>query len=158
MVTPHTHYGPSPEGYEYDLWGTYLRANREAIGIDRTARGTGFTAQYPPEWAALYDDPAACSLPLLLFFHRLPYDYRLPGGETLVQHVYNTHFEGAAQAEALLDRWRALEGRVPGDCFDRVQARLLRQIKNAREWRDVVNTYFYRYSGVADARGRKIYP
>jgi alpha-glucuronidase len=158
MVTPHTHYGPSPEGYEYDLWGTYLRANREAIGIDRSARGTGFTAQYPPQWAALFDDPAACPLPLLLFFHRLPYDHRLPGGETLVQHVYNTHFEGAAQAEALLKRWRALEGRVPGACFDRVQARLIRQIQNAREWRDVVNTYFYRYSGIPDAQGRKIFP
>jgi len=35
--------------------------------------------------------------------------------------------------------------------------RMARQIKNAREWRDVTNTFFYRLSGTPDAKGRKIY-
>lgn len=157
MVNPHGHYGPSPEGYEYSAWGTYLRVNREAIGIDRTGRGTGFTAQYPEAMAKLYDDPQTCPEGLLLFFHRLPYTHRLADGTTLVQRVYDLHFQGAEEAEALLARWLALEGHIPAAAFENVRERLSRQVMNAREWRDVVNTYFHRYSGIGDALGRIIY-
>ena len=46
MVTPHYHYGPDIDGYEYDRWGTYHRADREGLGVDRTPMGTGYTDQY----------------------------------------------------------------------------------------------------------------
>lgn len=158
MVNPSNHYGPSPEGYEYSSWGTYIRANREAIGVDRTAGGTGFALQYPREMAAQYNRVETCPEPLLLFFHRLRYDFRLQSGKTLVQHVYDTHFLGAEQAEALLHAWQTLKGKVPEEAYANVEQRLLRQVGNAREWRDVVNTYFFRYSGTPDAQGRRIYP
>jgi alpha-glucuronidase len=74
MVSVSDHYGPSVDGYEYMRWGTYHRADHLAIGVDRTKNGTGFTAQYRPDVAALYDDPKTCPEELLLFFHRLPYD------------------------------------------------------------------------------------
>ena len=35
--------------------------------------------------------------------------------------------------------------------------RMERQLRNAREWRDVVNTFFHRFSGAEDEKGRKIY-
>ncbi|HML45854.1 MAG TPA: alpha-glucuronidase [Clostridia bacterium] len=158
MVTPHTHYGPSPEGYEFSAWGTYHRANREAVGIDRSARGTGFTSQYPPELARLYDDPKTCPEKLLLFFHRMRYDAALSDGRTLLQRIYDDHFEGAAGAERLRREWQALAGRVPEDVFARVAARFDRQVENAAQWRDVVNTYFFRFTGIPDGRGRNIYP
>ncbi len=156
MVTPHTHYGPSPEGYEYSLWGTYLRANRDAIGIDRTASGTGYARQYPERMAALYEDPATCPEKLLLFFHRLPYTHVMPDGRTLVQRVYDDHFDGAEGAERLAEAWEGLAGLVPEETFRNVRERLSRQCANAREWRDIVNTYFYRYSGIGDDKGREI--
>lgn len=157
MVNPSNHYDPNPEGYEYSKWGTYIRANREAIGVDRTGKGTGFARQYPPEIAAMYSDVRTCPEALLLFFHRLPYNHRLVSGKTLVQHVYDTHFEGAEQAGTLLTTWLSLKGKVPEAAFETVLTRLARQAQNAREWRDVINTYFFRYSGVSDAKGRKIY-
>ena len=51
MVNPHDHYGPNPSGYEYDLWGTYHKADRNAVGIDRTENGTGYLSQYPEDIA-----------------------------------------------------------------------------------------------------------
>ncbi|MCL1964615.1 MAG: alpha-glucuronidase [Firmicutes bacterium] len=157
MVNPNGHYGPSPEGYEYSAWGTYLRADRQGIGVDRSPSGTGFVLQYPPDKAALYGDVKTCPEELILFFHRLSYTHTLPSGKTLAQHVYDTHFEGARRAEAMAERWNALEGRVPAEAFDNVRARFILQARNAREWRDVVNAYFYRYSGVADEKGRVLY-
>ena len=158
MVRLHTHYGPSPEGYEYDKWGTYLRADRNAVGVDRTAKGTGFTKQYPPRLRALYEDPNACPETLLLFFHRLPYDFPMKDGRTLIQRIYDDHFQGAEEAEALLVSWEGIRPYIPPEMYLRVQERLLRQVENAREWRDVINTYFHRYSGVEDSRKRKIFP
>ena len=75
MVTPHTHYGPSPDGYEYQTWGTYHRASRDAVGIDRTASGTGYAEQYPSELRNRYSSLETCPDNLLLWFHRLRYDY-----------------------------------------------------------------------------------
>jgi alpha-glucuronidase len=94
MVNVGGHYGPSPEGYEFMKWGTYHRADTKAIGVDRTETGTGFTMQYPPEIAKIYNSVKACPENLLLYFHRLPYDFRLKDGRTLLQYIYDSHFEG----------------------------------------------------------------
>ncbi len=155
MVNPHDHYGPNPGGYEFDLWGTYHKANRDAVGIDRTASGTGFLLQYPEDMRARYATPEACPDNLKLFFHRLRYDYRMADGRTLIQRLYDDRFEGCAEAEAMAEVIAALDLPEP----DRSEAaeRIARQIKDAREWRDVVNTFFRRLSGVDDAKGRKIY-
>lgn len=155
MVNPHDHYGPNPMGYEFDLWGTYHRANRDAVGIDRTAAGTGYLNQYPPEIAARYAAPDGCPDNLKLFFHRLRYDYAMPDGRTLIQRIYDDHFEGCARAEAMAQTLATLD--LPEPDRSEATARMALQIKNAREWRDVVNTFFHRLSGAEDAGGRKIY-
>ena len=157
MVTPGLHYGPSVEGYEFSRWGTCHRADSRAVGIDRTPAGTGYTSQYAPENAARFADPASCPENLILFFHRLRYDYLMKNGETLLQNIYDTHFEGYDEAAAMLEVWRGLEDSLPEEVYQPVLARFERQLANAREWRDQINTYFWRKTGVADKRGRKIY-
>lgn len=158
MVNPGNHYGPSPEGYEFMKWGTYHRANREAVGVDRTRAGTGFSAQYPPELAKVYDDPGACPEQLLLFFHRLRYDFRLKGGATLLQYIYDAHFGGVEDVRGFIATWESLRPLLPEAAYCSVLDRLRRQLENAAEWRDVINTYFFRLTGVPDERGRTIYP
>ncbi len=158
MVNVNTHYGPSPEGYEFSRWGTYHKANHDAIGIDRSTCGTGFSRQYPPALAAVYDDPDLCPEKLLLFFHRMRYDHIMPDGRTLLQRIYDDHFDGARDARKLRDAWLSLAGKVPEDVFDRVRGRFDLQVHNANEWRDVINTWFFRKTGIPDAQGRKIYP
>jgi len=155
MITPHTHYGPNPSGYEYDFWGTYHRASRDAVGIDRTKTGTGYLAQYPPDLQARYGNPTTCPSLYLLFFHRLPYDFVMQDGRTLIQRIYDDHFEGAAEAAEME---KALN-RLPFSEPDReeIRRRAALQRENAENWRDVINTFFHRLSGVPDERGRKIY-
>ena len=155
MVRPHDHYGPSPYGYEFDAWGTYNRASRDAVGIDRTETGTGYVSQYPAALKELYENPRTCPDELLLFFHRLPYDFIMKDGRTLIQRLYDDHFEGAAEAEDM----RAVLSALSLPEADKAEAleRMDRQIRNAREWRDVTNTFFHRLSGVDDKKGRKIY-
>jgi len=158
MVNPGHHYGPSVDGYEYSAWGTYHRADHEGIGVDRTvAAGTGFAGKYLPPNSTIYEDPKTCPEELLLFFHRIPYKYMLKSGVTLIQHIYDSHFEGAKRAAGLVERWKSLEGRIDPHCFSRVLARLEEQASHACEWRDVINSYFFRKSGIPDEKGRTIY-
>jgi alpha-glucuronidase len=158
MVRPHYHYGVDVDGYEYSKWGTYHFADWKGIGVDRTqAAGTGFTSQYAPVVAAVYEDLAQCPDELLLFFHHVPYTHVLKSGNTVIQHIYDTHFEGVELLEAWISRWMKLEGEMDDLRFRQVTERLNWQLENAREWRDVINTYFYRKSGIPDKQGRCIY-
>ncbi|MBQ5333974.1 MAG: alpha-glucuronidase [Oscillospiraceae bacterium] len=158
MVTPHYHYGVDVDGYEYSPWGTYHYSDRNGMGADRTkATGTGYTAQYAPHNEEMYENVSACPEELLLFFHHLPYTYMLSSGKTLIQHIYDSHFEGAEKAEELLMRWRSLKERVPEEYYREAELRFEKQIENSRQWRDVINTYYYRKSGIDDIRGRKIF-
>lgn len=158
MVNPGHHYGPNVDGYEYSHWGTYHYADWQGIGVDRTvATGTGYTAQYREPVASMYENIETCPDELLLFFHHVPYTHKLKSGKTVIQHIYDTHFEGAEEAEGLKKKWLTLKGKVDEEIFQLVLERLDMQIKNAIEWRDVINTYFYRKTGIDDAHGRKIY-
>ncbi|EMS73594.1 alpha-glucuronidase family glycosyl hydrolase [Ruminiclostridium cellobioparum] len=158
MVNPNHHYGPNVDGYEYDKWGTYHRADHKGIGVDRNVRnGTGYAGQYHKEVARLYENVETCPEELLLFFHYIPYDYRLKSGETLIQYIYNTHFEGVEQAEELKRKWESLKDKVEEDVFGHVMERLEGQITHSKEWRDIINTYFFRKTGIPDELGRKIY-
>ena len=155
MITPHDHYGPNPSGYEYDLWGTYHKADRNAVGIDRTHSGTGYLDQYPEDFRRKYEDPAVCPDLFLLFYHRLPYDYRMRDGRTLIQRIYDDHFEGLEETRVMADRLLALPFPEPDASV--IRDRMNRQLYNAREWCDIINTFFHRLSGVPDAHGRTIY-
>ncbi|MCR4690458.1 MAG: alpha-glucuronidase [Lachnospiraceae bacterium] len=157
MVRPNVHYGCSVDGYEYDKWGTYHRADHKAIGVDRSDKGTGYAQQYQAPNAQMYNSPETCPDELVLFFHRLPYTHRLHSGKTVIQHIYDTHFEGYEEVEQMSEKWDQLEGRIDDDIFENVKERFTRQLENAREWRDQVNSYFYRKSGICDEKGREIY-
>lgn len=159
MVVPGIHYGPSVDGYEYDRWGTYHFADRDGIGVDRTqATGSGYTAQYPPAVARRYEDLYSCPDELLLFFHHVPYVHRLHNGKTVIQHIYDTHFAGYEKVCEYVDLWESLSGRLDEVSYRNVLERLLLQRENARSWRDQVNTFFYRMSGIEDEQGRLIHP
>ncbi|KUL23868.1 alpha-glucuronidase [Streptomyces regalis] len=158
MVQPGHHYGPSLDGYEYSPWGTYHFADRDGVGVDRScATGTGYAGQYPKPWAELYESPETCPDELLLFFHHVSYGHMLRSGKTVIQHIYDTHFEGVEEVEEARRVWAELEGLVDPARHARVTERFEEQLRTAREWRDQVNSYFFRKSGVADAHGRRIY-
>jgi alpha-glucuronidase len=158
MVNPNYHYGPSVDGYEYSAWGTYHRADHEGMGVDRTASaGTGFAGRYHKPVSDLYENLETCPEELLLFFHRILYKQKLRSGKTLIQHIYDSHFDGTEKAEQLVLKWIGIKDLLPPQTFERVLSRLNEQAKHSKEWCDIVNSYFYRKSGIPDNKGRQIY-
>ena len=155
MVTPHDHYGPNPSGYEYDMWGTYHKASRDAVGIDRTSSGTGYLDQYPDYFRKKYEDPDTCPDLYLLFYHRLPYTFCMKDGRTLIQRIYDDHFEGYYEAISMVETIHDLP--FPNPDREIIRERAERQLHNAKEWCDIINTFFHRLSGIEDAQGRIIY-
>jgi alpha-glucuronidase len=151
----HGHYGPNIESAERNGWGQWIRADHEGIGMDRTvATGTGFVGQYPPAVARVYESLATTPDDLLLFFHHVPYTYRLHSGETVVQYVYDSHYAAAHEAQLFPQEWAELRGLVDETRFERVLAQLTYQAGHAIVWRDAITNWFARESGIADEKGR----
>jgi alpha-glucuronidase len=151
----HSHYGPGIESAERNGWGQWIRANQEGVGMDRTvATGTGYIGQYPPEVASMYESLATCPDTLLLFMHHVSYTYTLHSGKTVIQHIYDSHDDGAAGAANLVTEWEGLKGRIDDERYQKVLALTEYQAGHAIVWRDAVNQWFYKMSGIADAKGR----
>lgn len=157
MVNPSHHYGPNVDGYEYDRWGTYHRADHLGIGVDRSSKGTGYALLYNEPLAQMYNDVDSCPDELLLFFHHVSYQHRLHTNKTVIQHIYDTHFEGVSEVEEMIRKIESLQDVLPTQIYSRMMERFQEQLSSAKEWRDQINTYFYRKSGIEDQKGRKIY-
>jgi alpha-glucuronidase len=155
-----SHYGPGIESSERNGWGQWHRADRGGIGMDRSvATGTGFVGQYPPAVRDVYESQQTTPDALLLFFHHVPYTYRLHSGKTVIQHIYDSHYEGPKRAAEFVRQWKSLEKRLPddfnnGELYKEVLARLEYQAGHAVVWRDAICNWFLRTSGIPDAKGR----
>jgi len=151
----HSHYGPGIESAERNGWGQWIRADHEGIGMDRTvATGTGYIGQYPPQVAAMYESLATCPDNLLLFMHHVPYTHLLHSGKTVIQYVYDSHYEAAEEAQQFPEWWKTLRGRVDDQRYRDILAMLEYQAGHAIVWRDAICSWFLRVSGIPDAKGR----
>jgi len=149
------HYGVAVEASERNGWGQWHRADEKGVGMDRTvASGTGYVGQYAPAVAKIYESLASCPDELLLFMHHVPYTHRLRSGKTVIQHIYDSHYEGAAAVERFLRDWDALKGRIDDERFNEIRAQLDYQVGQSIVWRDGVTRWFHRASSVADAKNR----
>jgi alpha-glucuronidase len=149
------HYGPGIESSENNGWGQWHRADAQGIGMDRTvATGTGYIGQYSPTVAAMYESEKTCPDDLLLFMHHVPYTHVLNSGKTVIQHFYDSHYQGAEEAADFVRRWRRLKSRVDDERHRRILAALEYQEGHAIVWRDAINSYFLKLSGIPDDKGR----
>ena len=149
------HYGVNVEASERNGWGQWHRADEHGVGMDRTvATGTGYIGQYPLAAAKLYESLETCPDDLLLFMHHVPYTHVLRAGKTVIQYIYDSHYDGAEAAESYVRQWKSLAGRVDEQRYGEVLARLEYQAGQAQVWRDAVNNWFFRESGIADSQGR----
>jgi alpha-glucuronidase len=150
-----SHYGPNIEASERNGWGQWHRDDAQGIGMDRSvATGTGFAGQYAPEVAKMYESAATTPDSLLLFFHHLPWTCKLHSGKTIIQYVYDIHYQGATEAEQLADQWATLKDKIDPQLYEYERARLEYQAGHAIVWRDAIVQYFLRESGIPDALGR----
>jgi alpha-glucuronidase len=150
-----SHYGPNIESSERNGWGQWHNADGEGVGKDRSvATGSGYAGQYSPELAKLYENPASTPDNLLLFFHHVPYTYKLHDGKTVIQYLYDSHYAGAAQAAQFVSDWATLQSRLDPTLYADVLKRLQYQAGHAIVWRDAVVQYFLKLSGIPDDQGR----
>ena len=150
-----SHYGPGIESSEENGWGQWHRADHLGIGMDRSvSTGTGFAGQYPPQVATMYESLASTPDELLLFFHHVPYTYVLHSGKAVIQHIFDSHYEGAQRAADYVKQWQSLKGHIDDKRYEAVLARLEYQSGHAVVWRDAICNWFLKTSGIPDAQGR----
>jgi alpha-glucuronidase len=144
------HYAPMPENAKdrrADWTAAYYhQASPEGIGFDRTMKGNQAVAQYFPPVRDRFDSLATCPEELLLWFHRLPWDYKLKSGKTLWAGVCEKYFDGARQAAEMQKTWASLEGQIDPQRHKEVADRLAIQVADAAKWRDHILQYFQGFS------------
>lgn len=146
------HYGPEPDGFiaSYPLeWCPvyYHKATKDSIGFDRSSTGTNATSQYRPEMARCYDNIETCPEDLLLWFHRVPWTYRMKDGSTLWESLQYHYNEGVLWTEHVHNLWHnKMAHFVDEQRWREVDERLEHQVENAREWRDTCLGYFRHFA------------
>ena len=147
-----SHYGPGPwQGSIRPDWSPlyYHKAGPDGVGFDRTvATGSGNTAQYHEPFASMVDNLSTCPDKYLLWFHHLPWDYRMRSGRTLWDEICLHYQSGIDSVRGFLDTWAAVKKFVDEDTWNKVQERLVIQEADARWWRDACVQYFQTFSGM----------
>ena len=150
MGTGH-HYGPAPWVSELARpeWNPvyYHKADKQGIGFDRTRTGSNATGQYAPALAKLLDNPKTTPERELLWFHHLPWDYRLQSGETLWDGLIHNYDRGVETVAAMQRDWAKLKPQVDAERFAQVETFLAIQHREAIWWRDACIAYFQSVSG-----------
>jgi alpha-glucuronidase len=153
------HYGPGP--WVSDLarpeWNPvyYHRADRNGIGFDRTRTGSNAVAQYAPPVARRYADPRTTPLEELLWFHHLPWDYRLADGRTLWEEMVHRYDRGVAEVAAMRAQWATLKSRIDAERWTKTDTYLAIQQREARWWRDASLAYWMSINGLALPAGSR---
>ena len=156
MATGH-HYGPGP--WVCDLgrpdWNPcyYHKADKGGIGFDRTASGSDALAQYAPDVATQWADPATTDPRYLLWFHHLPWDHAMPNGRSLWAELVAKYDEGVAGVSAQAAAWEQLSQHVDPERARAVAEMLRIQQDEARWWRDASLAYWQSVNGLALPNG-----
>lgn len=150
MDTGH-HYGPGPwvSNLTRPEWNPvyYHKADKNGIGFDRSKTGSNATAQYAPEVAKIFDDVKVCPEKDLLWFHHVPWDYKLKNGQTLWNGMALKYQEGVDEVGAMVSTWDRMGKYVDEQRFNEVKMLLGIQYKEAKWWRDACLLYFQQFSG-----------
>ena len=141
------HYGPEPDGYNAHVpleWCPvyYHKANNDSIGFDRTHTGSNATAQYREPYCTLYDNINTCPERYLLWFHRVPWSYRLKSGRTVLEEMDYRYARGVEEVEDFIRIWNEAKPNIDEQRWQEVDARLQHQLENAKEWQKVCMNYF----------------
>jgi len=124
----------------------YHRADTLGIGFDRTSNGSNALSQYAPEVASEWEDLKTCPEKYLLWFHHLPWDYKLKSGETLWNGLISHYYSGVEQVRNMQKEWESIKGKIDEQRFEHVEAYLKIQEKEAVWWRNSCIQYFQQFS------------
>ena len=148
------HYGPEPDGFiaSYPLeWCPvyYHKADAQGVGFDRSSKGTDAVGQYPEPYRSLYNNIETCPEEYLLWFHHVPWTYKMKSGSTLWQELCMKYNMGVAMVEVYRDFWHTsakqyMKGHEQE--WQHTDSLLNVQLENAKEWRNTCLKYFQTFS------------
>ncbi|MGE4586846.1 MAG: alpha-glucuronidase family glycosyl hydrolase [Mangrovibacterium sp.] len=146
------HYGPEPwcevSGARADwLPSYYHRAAKDGIGFDRTTSGSAAVNQYFSPLKEQFNNPQSCPENLLLWFHHLPWDYRMKSGKSLWEELCLHYYAGVDEVRSFRRVWKKQKGFVDAERYETVKCKLEIQEKEAVWWRDACVLYFQTFSG-----------
>src|SRR6266498_328368 len=144
------HYGPAPwwDTFERDDWNPvyYHRADERGLGFDRTETGSNTLSQYHRPVRDRFENPATCPEEFLLWFHHVPWDYRMKSGRIMWDELALHYQRGVDWIRSTRKEWTALAGVVDPERYDQVAKKLAIQERDAIWWRDAVLLYFQTFS------------
>jgi alpha-glucuronidase len=143
------HQGPGPwvTGGRADQTSVYFhRADEKGVGFDRTATGSNALGQYAPQVAQVWADLATCPDNLLLWFHHLPWDYRMRSGDILWNEICLHYQHGVDHVRGWQKSWSLLAGAIDDERFAAITKLFAGQEREARIWRDTCTQYFATFS------------
>jgi alpha-glucuronidase len=143
------HYGPGPwvnQGRADWTSVYYHRADSTGIGFDRSTRGSNAVSQYFPEVRQLFDNLSTCPESLLLWFHHVPWNYKMKSGRILWDEICYKYNSGVEAVRKMQQKWDSLESYIDAERFSHVKALLIIQEKEAVWWRDACILYFQQFS------------
>lgn len=142
-----THNGPEP-WHDDPTWkaSDYHKVSKDGIGIDRSSRGTNAVGQYHSPLREELNSLKTCPENLLLWFHRVPWDYKMRSGKTLWDEMLSHYYQGVQSVEEMENIWASLEGKIDQERFDHTRTLLKMQENEARWWRDACVLFFGKYS------------
>jgi alpha-glucuronidase len=151
------HYGPGPwvKDLGRDDWTSvyYHRASKNGIGFDRSPSGVNAVEQYHEPIRSQYSSPETIPQEFLLWFHHLPWDHQLANGRKLWDEIVHRYYQGAEEADQMLEDWRALKDDIEPLTFKQVEMSLQIQAKEARWWRNSCVLYFQSFSNLPIPKG-----
>lgn len=148
------HYGPEPDGFiaSYPLeWCPvyYHKADAQGVGFDRSSKGTDAVGQYPEPYRSMYDNIETCPEEYLLWFHHVPWTYKMKSGSTLWQELCMKYNMGVAMVEVYRDFWHTSAKQYMKEHeqeWQHTDSLLNVQLENAKEWRNTCLKYFQTFS------------
>jgi alpha-glucuronidase len=151
IMSANGHYGPgpwwAPKGVRPEWTPPYYHhAGADGIGFDRTTKGSDAVSQYHEPLASEFNNVATCPEKYLLWFHHLPWDYKMKNGRTLWADLCYHYQEGVNQVRDFQKVWDKAGPYVDSTRFMEVQRKLRIQCVNAILWKDACTLYFQQFS------------
>lgn len=146
------HYGPAPWFANKNLradWTSvyYHKADSKGIGFDRSAStGSNAVSQYHEPLASQLNNIETCPEFFLLWFHHLPWDYKMKNGRILWDELCYRYDKGVSQVRELQKIWDQAQPYVDHQLFLEIQSKLRRQCLDAQVWKDACLLYFQQFS------------
>lgn len=149
MGTGH-HYGPAPwvSNAGRADWNPvyYHKADSIGIGFNRTASGSNALLQYAPEIRSNFENINTCPEKFLLWFHHVPWNYKMLSGRSLWNELCFKYNEGVYSVRWMQKTWATINGLIDNERFNQVKQLLSIQEKEAVWWRDACLSYFQTFS------------